>query len=410
MWYKTNINTGIDCCHDLSELRCAWQLKPLLQFLYKVQFRWNFVPSGYSAIKHFYKMMQSAYLSLCCAYLPHHICHGWQHKPYQYIRSNKWYVLYTHFIHQYASVQHKCPLLRIFSLCNFMQRHDFAHLVGLAPRGSSSLDMTHACRFCNACAQAIVSDCYLIRWKILLRIQLFQFYVLMFQVTIKLTVSNLNDYLSQHFYEVVDDILFILDVPKLYHYFAPHSTNHNYPHHIINLEASSYSKKKRKHGNCKLSLHHVRSHCQKLKPCKPLTRIWDSPHQLGGGGKPLTSASKAQLQPFLSSSINLDTMENSSFTFVAYVPETDIDLYLKQDCKRISCNMPIHIICEFLSVSDIRKLALSHLGQHLPSKLKREGCINALQGHCCHLCQTHRAIFSPNFHDEIKKQAKKNSK
>ena len=120
VWYKTNINTGLDCCHDLSELRCAWELKPLSQFLYKVQFHWNFVPSGYSAINHFYKMMRSAYLSLCHAYLPHHICHGWWHKPYQYIGSNKWYVLYTDFICQYASVQHKCTLLRIFSLHNFI--------------------------------------------------------------------------------------------------------------------------------------------------------------------------------------------------------------------------------------------------------------------------------------------------
>ena len=105
------------------------------------------------------------------------------------------------------------------------------------------LDVTHACCFCNACAQAIVYHCYLIRWKILLCIQLFQFYVSMFQVAIKLTVSNLNNYLTQHFYEVVDDILFILDVPKLYHSFPPHSTNHNYPHNTMNRETSSYSQK-----------------------------------------------------------------------------------------------------------------------------------------------------------------------
>ena len=138
-------------------------------------------------------------------------------------------------------------------------------------------------------------------------------------------------------------------------------------------------------------------------------QMWASPPQLGGGGslKPLTSASKARLQPYLSGSIDLDTIESSSFTFVTYVPETEVELHLKQDCRRISCDMPINIICEFLSVSDIRKLALSHLGRRLPTRLKREGCINALQGHCCPLCRTHKAIFAPNFPDDIKKQAKK---
>ena len=273
-------------------------------------------------------MMRSGYLSLCRAYLPLHICQGWRHEPYQYIGSNKRYVLYTHFVHQYASVQQKCTLLRVFSLRNFMRRHDFAHLVGLAPMGSRSFDVTHTCRFCNACAQAIVYHCYLIRWKIFLHIQLFQFHASIFLVTIKSTTSNLNNYLTQHLYEIVDDILFILDVPKLYHSLPPHSINHNYQCNIINPEAPSYSQKKGKQGNCKLSSHNARRHCRKSKPCKPLTRIWDSPPQLGGGSKPLTSATKAQLQPFLSSLIDLDTMESSSFTFVTYVPETDVDFHL----------------------------------------------------------------------------------
>ena len=217
-----------------------------------------------------------------------------------------------------------------------------------------------------------------------------------------------NNDLIQNLYEIVDDILFILDVPKLYHSLPHHFTSSEWPCHITNPEPSSYSPPKKQHGNCKVSLHRLKQHCQKSKLSKASMQKLDSPCQLGGGVKPSTSISKARLQPYLSASINLDTMQCSSFTFVTYVSNTDIDLYLKQDSKWISRDLPIHIICEFLPMSDIQKLALSHLGQCLPTRLNKEGCINALQDHCCQLCQRHRAIFTPNFHDDIKKAAKRN--
>ena len=190
--------------------------------------------------------MRSTYLSLYRACLPPHFCYGWRHKPYQYISSTMQSVLYTHPAHQYWSVQHQCALLRIFSLRNLMRHHDFAHLAGLAPPGGCSLDVTHACHFCNACSQAIVYHCFLIKWNIFLRIQLFRFYMWMLQVRIKSTMSDFNNYLTLHFYEIVDDIFFILDVPKLYHSFPPNFTNSDYPDHITNPEGPSYSLKKKK--------------------------------------------------------------------------------------------------------------------------------------------------------------------
>ena len=234
-------------------------------------------------------MTCSAYLKLYHIYRPLNIHPRWQHKAYCYIYTMKQSTPYAKFVHQYLPVQCQCALLCIFFLRNFMRCHDFECVAGIALRDSNILSRAHALCFYKSCSQAIICHFYSIRWKI----HVFRLYMWTLQLTIKSIMLCFNNDLIQNLYEIIDDILFILDVPKLYRSLLHHFTSSEWPCHITSPEPSSYSPPKKQCGTCKVSLHHLKKHCQKLKLNKASMQKWDSPSQLVGGVKPSTSISKA---------------------------------------------------------------------------------------------------------------------
>ena len=132
-----------------------------------------------------------------------------------------------------------------------------------------------------------------------------------------------------------------------------------------------------------------------------------APSLLGGGTRKKQTISKEQLMPYASAIPNFDTFSGEQFQLIKYTHYDEAKSLLQMDKNRFNCHVPLHILCQCLSLSDIKKLALLHLARSLPSRLNREQCINELQGHYCGICDTHSAIFAPDILSQAKGEKKR---